>query len=171
MSKPLAGLFVILLVLMDQATKIAAINYLRPVGGITLIPNVLNLTYAVNEGAAFGLFQGGRWFFIGLTLVVVGSLVYYFVKLPHTKEYAWVRVTLVLICGGALGNFIDRLLKGYVVDFLHVTFIRFPIFNFADIFLVMGTLCLSILLLFVIKDEAPPIEPKQSERKSAAEHE
>ena len=156
MKLPRTIIIVIILVIMDQATKLAAVNYLRPVGSIPLIPGVFHLTYATNTGAAFGLFQGGRWFFVALTLVVVGSIIYYYVKLPHTREYDWVRLTLILICGGALGNFIDRLLNGYVVDFLHVAFIRFPIFNFADIFLVIGTLLLSIILLFVIKDEAPP---------------
>ncbi|MCL2852353.1 MAG: signal peptidase II [Defluviitaleaceae bacterium] len=171
MNKPLAIIFVALLVIMDQATKLAAVNYLQPVGNIPLIPGVFHLTYATNTGAAFGLFQGGRWFFVALTVAVIASLVYYFVKLPNSREYSWVRLTLILICGGALGNFIDRLLKGYVVDFLHVTFIRFPIFNLADIFLVMGTLILSALLLFVIKDEAPPSDAGQIEGEGAAGHE
>ena len=144
-----------MLVIIDQASKLAAINYLMPYGSIPLIPGVFHLTYATNTGAAFGLFQGGRWFFVILTLLVIGVIGHYFVKLPHSKEYSWVRASLIFICGGALGNFIDRLLKGYVVDFLHFTFIRFPVFNFADVFLVIGTLCLSVLLLLVLKDEDP----------------
>jgi len=150
-----AILLVILLTIIDQVTKLAAINYLRPIGNISLIPGVFHLTYATNAGAAFGMLQGARWFFVVLTVGVLGAMVYYYVKLPHTREYAWVRLCLILICGGAIGNFIDRLLKGYVVDFLHVTFIRFPIFNFADIFLVVGTFLLAILMLFVIKDDFP----------------
>ena len=171
MSKLRAIVIVIILVAMDQATKLAAVSYLLPVGSIPLVPGVFHLTYTTNTGAAFGLFQGGRWFFVALTLVVVGSIVYYYVKLPHTREYSWVRLTLILICGGALGNFIDRLLKGYVVDFLHVALIRFPIFNFADIFLVIGTLCLSIILLFVIKDEVPAAQTEPAEAETAAGHE
>jgi len=158
MTKLRALIIVALLTAMDQATKFAAVNYLRPVGNIPLIPGVFHLTYATNTGAAFGMFQGGRWFFIILTVGVVGAIVYYFVKLPHSKEYEWIRLTLLFICSGAIGNFIDRLLKGYVVDFLHVTFIRFPIFNFADIFLVVGTFCLSLVRLFVLKDEMPSDE-------------
>ena len=155
MSNLRAVFFVVLLTIIDQATKLAAINYLRPAGSIPLIPEIFHLTYATNAGAAFGMFQGARWFFVILTVVVLSVMAYYYVKLPHTREYAWVRFCLILICGGALGNFIDRLLKGYVVDFLHVTFIRFPIFNFADIFLVVGTFLLAIIMLFVIKDEFP----------------
>ena len=170
MNKLLALIFIIMLVAVDQAAKFAASSYLQPVGSLSLIPGVLHLTYATNTGAAFGLFQGGRWFFVLLTLAVIGSIAYYFLKLPQSREYAWVRLTLILICGGALGNFVDRLLKGYVVDFLHVTFIRFPIFNFADIFLVTGTFCLSLLLLFVIKDEAPLTKPERAKTQSAAEH-
>ncbi|MCL2617416.1 MAG: signal peptidase II [Defluviitaleaceae bacterium] len=171
MNKYLALAYVALLVIMDQATKLAAVNYLRPVGSLALVPGVFHLTYATNDGAAFGLFSGGRWFFVAVTVAVVAALAYYFVKLPHTREYSWVRLTLVLICGGALGNFIDRLMKGYVVDFLHVTFINFPVFNLADVFLVVGTAVLSALLIFVIKDEPvskEPAESKPAESKPAA---
>jgi len=160
MSNARAVFLVVLLTIIDQATKLAAINYLRPVGSITLIPGVFSLTYATNAGAAFGMLQGARWFFVALTVIVISAMSYYYVKLPHSRAYSWVRLCLILIIGGAIGNFIDRLLKGYVVDFLHATFIRFPIFNFADIFLVVGTFLLAILMLFVIKDDFPTLSEK-----------
>jgi len=154
MSKVLAIFITVLLVVLDQASKMAAVRYLYHLPTLPLIPGVLHLTYAENSGAAFGLFQGGRWFFVAFTMVVIGVIAHYFVKMPNSREYGWVRVALVLIAGGALGNFTDRLLKGFVVDFIHIVFIRFPIFNLADIFIVVGTILISFLMLFVIKDDA-----------------
>lgn len=142
-----------ILVIIDQITKFLALTRLKPVGNITVIPGFFDFTFVENRGAAFGILHGQRFFFIILTIIVVAVIIYEIKKMPVTKEYNYLRWALTLIMSGAIGNFIDRLLRGYVVDFLEITFISYPVFNIADIFVVCGTIFMSVLILFVIKDE------------------
>lgn len=144
----------ILLIALDQWVKHWAVTYLQPVGEISLIDGLFGLIYVENQGAAFGLLQGGRWLFIPVTLIVTGVIAFYYIRLPRTREYLPVRIPMVFIFAGAIGNFIDRLLNGYVVDMFQFKFITFPIFNVADICLVVGTIVLAFILFFVIKDPA-----------------
>lgn len=142
----------IVLILFDRFTKSMAMKHLEPIRQITIIDGVFNLTYVENRGAAFGILQDARWFFVILTIIVLSVIIYYFHVMPKNKVYNWLRVALVLISSGAVGNFIDRLFNGFVVDFLHFSLIDFPVFNIADIFVVVGTCLLSVLLLFFVKD-------------------
>ena len=144
---------VLLMVALDQAVKQWARVYLLPVGRIPLIEGWLGLRWATNTGAAFGILQGGRWFFIAVTIVVIGAVLVYEFKFPYTSMYMWVRIPLALILAGGIGNFIDRMLFGYVVDMFEFLFINFPIFNVADIFLVLGTLGYMFAVLFILKEE------------------
>ncbi len=156
----IAVLCVAALVAVDQLAKIWAIQTLRTATSVVVVlQNFLGFTFVENRGAAFGILQGARWFFVVLTLVVLGGMAYVYPRMPKTKTYGWVRFALILIAAGAIGNFIDRLLKGYVVDFLMFLFIEFPVFNIADIFVVCGTLLLAVVMLFFIKDEQPPAKP------------
>ena len=98
-----------------------------------------------------------------LTLCIVAFLVYYFVKMPRTKEYQWVRCAMVLVLAGAVGNMLDRVFRGYVVDFFEFTFFSWPVFNVADIYVVVGVIVLAALILFVIKEE-PKLEKKKDEK-------
>lgn len=150
----LAGLSSILLVALDQLTKYWARVYLQPVGEKPFLPGLISFLYTENRGAAFGLMQGGRWFFIPLTLVVLIAILVYYFWLPREKIYWALRIPLIFVFAGAVGNMIDRALNGYVVDFLSFDFIKFPIFNVADICLVCGTLSMAFVMLFVIKDKA-----------------
>lgn len=153
----------IILIAVDQITKYIAIQYLKPVGYITLVDGLFSLTFVENGGAAFGIFQGGRWFFIILTsILLVGICVYYY-KLPKTRVYSWVRFSLILIIAGAVGNYIDRFRNGYVVDFFQALFIDFPVFNMADIYVVTGTILFTILLLFFIEGNEKPVEKKETD--------
>ena len=147
-----AGLVGILVVL-DQLTKVLALQYLKPVGSITVFPHVLDLTIVENRGVAFGLFSGQRWFILLVTAVICVGLIWYWKSLPQKKEYKPLRISLLLILGGAISNILDRLFRGYVVDYLEVTFIDWPVFNLADIFVVVGTILMAIMVLFVLKDE------------------
>ena len=142
-----------ILIIADQYSKYMAYIYLKPVGSIPVIQNIFALTYVENRGAAFGLFQGARIGFLIVTPLILAAIIYYFVKLPYGKVYGYVRVALILVASGAIGNYIDRLFRGYVIDFLHATFINFPVFNLADIFVVTGTVLLAVLLIFFIRDE------------------
>lgn len=141
------------LVAVDQLSKAAAAYHLQPISNVTVLSGFLDFTFVRNTGAAFGILQGARWFFVALTIVILCFGFYYYIKLPKEKPYGFVRFSLILIGAGAIGNFIDRLFRGYVIDFFHVRFIEFPVFNFADIYIVTGTFLLAFLILFCIKDD------------------
>lgn len=143
----------VILVLLDQGTKILALERLKPLGSITFLPGVLDFTFVENRGVAFGMFSGQRWMILVLTGAIIGALLYYYKKLPDKKEYRWVRCALVMVLSGAVGNMIDRIFRGYVVDFFEFTFVRWYVFNVADIYVVLGVIWLVLLMFFVIKDE------------------
>ena len=143
----------IILIIADQASKYAALTHLKPVETIPIIQNIFSFTFVENRGAAFGMFQGARIGFLVVTPLILAAIVYYFIKLPYGRVYSFVRAALILVAAGAVGNFIDRLFRGYVIDFLHATFINFPVFNLADIFVVAGTGLLAVLIIFYIRDD------------------
>ena len=162
--KLLPILFCAALVAADQLSKYIAYILLEPVGSVTIINGVFNLSYVVNDGAGFGILQGvqgARYFFILVTVVVMAGIIYYYVKLPKDKMYNKARFTLILIMAGALGNFIDRVRVGYVIDFIEARFIKFPVFNIADSYVVIGVIFFSVLYLFVYKENK--IEGRQAE--------
>ncbi len=135
------------IVTLDQLTKYLAKTYLKPVGSVPLIQDVFHFTYVENRGAAFGILQNQRWLFIALTVVVSAAIVYYlFIRTP---ENIVLTIALSMILGGAIGNLIDRLRLGYVVDMLHFTLIDYPVFNVADSFVVIGTILLAYYILFM----------------------
>ena len=114
----------------------------------------MDFTFVENRGAAFGILNGARWLFVIITIAVTAVIIYYIAKkMPKTKEYKFLPLSLMLILAGAWGNAIDRLIRGYVVDYFEFTFFSWPVFNVADIYVVVGTVLLAVLLIFVIKDE------------------
>lgn len=138
---------IILLVLIDQLTKLLVINTIKGVETLPLIQDVFHLTYWENRGAAFGILQNQRVFFVILTiLIVLAVVIFMIVKKPKSLMLC---TSLTLLMGGAIGNFIDRALKGYVVDFLDFRLINFPIFNAADCFVVVGAVLLAVYLIFM----------------------
>ncbi|MDR1066015.1 MAG: signal peptidase II [Clostridiales bacterium] len=143
------------LIAVDQVTKFLALKYLAPVESVTVIEGLLDLAFVRNNGAAFGLFQGARWFFIGLAVLIIGAIVYYYLKNRKNENFTFVRISLLLITSGAIGNFIDRFATGYVVDFFNVRFIQFPVFNVADIYIVVGTIMLIVYIVFFMKGKEP----------------
>ena len=149
----ISAITVIILVILDQITKWQALTKLKPIKNTVVIKGFLDFTFVENRGAAFGILSGKRVFFILLTVVVAAGIIYSFYKLPKTREYNWLKCGLVLVLSGAIGNVIDRAVRGYVVDFLEVTFIKWPVFNLADIYVVIGACFILFLSLFVIKEE------------------
>lgn len=143
----------ILLIIIDQITKYIALTNLKPIGSTIFIKGFMDFTFVENRGAAFGILEGQRWFFVVITVIISVAILYAFFKLPNKKEYMWLRVSFVLILAGAIGNVIDRFFRGYVVDFFEFTFMHWPVFNMADIYVVVGTILFAFLLLFVIKEE------------------
>jgi signal peptidase II len=130
-------LVALLVFVVDQATKWLIVNKMEQGQSISVIDQVFYITSHRNRGAAFGILQDQRYFFIIITIIVVGAVIYYLQKHAHDKL---LKTALALVLGGALGNFVDRLLRGEVVDFLdtYIGSYDFPIFNVADSALVIG---------------------------------
>jgi len=140
----LAIVIVAFVVFLDQLTKYLAVKYLMLIGSYPVIKNFFHLTYVENKGAAFGMLQNKTLFFIVITVIVGAVLIYSMIKLPGNSVYNY---TLAMILGGAIGNLIDRVRLGYVVDFIDFKF--FPaVFNVADSFIVIGAIILGYLMIF-----------------------
>ena len=133
---------------LDQWVKWLAVTHLQNAPDIPLVEGVFRLAYVENRGAAFGLLDGGRWVFVVLTALVLCAIAVYFVRLPKTKQTRLLRAALIILCGGALGNFIDRARQGYVVDMFYFHWFEFPVFNVADILTVCSTFLLCAMILF-----------------------
>lgn len=143
----------ILLILLDQLTKKWAVFRLKGQSPIILIKNVFQLYYLENHGAAFGILQGKRAVFICITVVILAIIIYCYARLPFSRKYRILRIFMVLIAAGAVGNFIDRISRNYVVDFFFFNLINFPVFNVADIYVTCSTILLVITILFKFKDD------------------
>ena len=142
-----AGIIAALIVL-DQLVKAYVVQNIA-LGEIkSWIPNLVSLTYLQNRGAAFSILQDQQWFFAVITLVVMAGAIWYLHK--HIEDSVWTVFVLVLIIAGGLGNFIDRISQGFVVDMFHLDFINFAIFNVADSYLTVGVV---VLLLAMLKEE------------------
>ena len=144
-------LWIILLVLIifaDQLSKWLVVAYLQGKESVYLIKGVLRFTYVENDGAAFGMLDDHRWVFLVLSTVMIIALIFYIVKYKPSSK--WVMTSLILIVGGGIGNMIDRILLGYVIDF--IDFCAFPnlwrwVFNIADSAVCVGTFMLSVWLI------------------------
>lgn len=139
---------ILALIGLDQFTKVWAVHTLGNGMSIPLWEGVFHFHYISNYGAAWGIFSGKKIFLIGLTSLITIGLIVYMRKLPHTVWGSWGRVAFVLIISGAIGNLIDRIFLGYVRDFLYFILIDFPIFNIADILVVVGVGLLMFIMIF-----------------------
>lgn len=139
-------LSIIFLILIDQISKIWAVNTLMSGTDIQIIEGVFHLHYISNYGAAWGMLSGKQGFLIIFTSIIIIGMIYYMTQLPHTKEGLWTKIALIMIISGAIGNLIDRITLGYVRDFLYFILIDFPIFNVADILVVVGVAVLLIAI-------------------------
>ncbi|MBP2031447.1 signal peptidase II [Clostridium algifaecis] len=141
-------LIIIFGLIIDRLTKIWAINVLSGVSEITIIKNFFSFLYIENKGAAFGIFQNKTVFLTIITVIIMIGIVYYIVR--YKPRNIFVNVALSLIISGALGNLIDRIYYRYVVDFISLHYKEvyyFPVFNVADIMVVLGTIILVFCLL------------------------
>lgn len=138
-------LIILILIALDQLSKLAVVRYLAGGGEVAIIPGFFRLLYVENRGAAFGILQEGRPLFIVITVAVIGFLLYGIYR-KRDEVRGLLCVALVLILAGAVGNFIDRLRLHFVVDFLSFRFFGhdFAVFNLADSFIVVGTILLMI---------------------------
>lgn len=150
----------ILGVLLDQLTKRWAAAELTKVSTIPLIEGVFHLTYCENTGAAFSIFSDQRWLLLLISFVLLAGILYAILK--KWMKYPLGQISLLLILAGALGNVIDRVFQGYVVDFFDFRLIHFPIFNVADVLLNVGVFLMVIYLLL--------IEPKRMKKEKEVEN-
>jgi signal peptidase II len=136
------------LVAIDQLTKWLAVVHLSESAAKVFIPGLVEFTYHENPGAAWGMLQNHRWVFMLTSTVAIIAILIYLVK--SRKDLHPMSVTaFTLIVAGGIGNMIDRLLIGYVVDFINFLFIDFPVFNFADMCVTVGAAIMIVWLLFV----------------------
>lgn len=143
---------IVLVIALDQISKLIVINNMELGQNIVIIKNFFHLTYWENSGAAWGIFKNGALVFIPLNLILSAVLAYILIN----SKSNYLRFSLSLIIGGALGNVIDRIFRnGKVVDFLSFNILGYdyPIFNIADSFIVIGTIFLAYYLLFIYKEK------------------
>ncbi len=142
-------LIALAVVLLDQLTKHLAVEFLKPAGSVPLIDGVLHLSYVENTGAAFGIMKNSRWLFMVISVVAIIILIYVIAK--YGKGHAFASVAVAMILGGGIGNMIDRVRIGYVIDFIDFRLINFAVFNVADSFVTVGAL---LLVCFLISEMA-----------------
>ena len=131
--------FSVLIAVIDYLIKIMVMNNLKPVGSVDVIPGFFSLKYVENKGAAFGMLSNARWIFIIFTIVIIIALFYIIIKKNiHSKLFY---ISAVLIIGGGIGNLIDRIFYGYVVDYLSIIFFN-HLCNVADYYITVGAVAL-----------------------------
>lgn len=152
-------LIAVLVLVLDFITKKIIETQLNLGDQISVIGNFFLITSHRNSGAAFGILQGRRWFFIIITCVIVIGIIWY-IQAVRKSAKPWLLVGLGLVLGGAIGNFIDRALYGEVVDFLQFNFgsYQFPIFNVADSAIVCGVALILIDTLLMAREEKKQLQ-------------
>lgn len=137
------------IVVIDQIIKYLVLEFLVPVGSVTVINNLFSLVYVENRGAAFGIFQNQVWIFSLITVLMIAVFVYILVS-GKIKGKLFTTAA-ILIIGGGIGNLIDRIFRGFVVDYLSISFFP-PVCNFADYCITIGAV-LFIISMFITSDK------------------
>ena len=144
----------VFLVALDQFTKYLAVTHLKNQPNIVLWQGVFELEYLENRGAAFGIMQGQKIFFVIFTSIAMIAIAWFFLKkIPDAPKYRFLDVICVMLFAGGIGNFIDRIRLNYVIDFFYFSLIDFPIFNVADIYVTVAAFAMILLGMFYYKDE------------------
>lgn len=141
-------LIILIIVIIDQTTKAWAVKKLNSDDWRPALKNKVNLTLSKNKGAALNLFENHPKFVYRTTIIAIFLLAYYLFKIIKNKGLFLTKLSLSFIIGGGIGNIIDRSKKGYVVDFFAFNIKNSPIFNIADIFIILGTIILQLTLIF-----------------------
>ncbi len=143
----ISALTAIIVLVIDQITKVKAATDLALNGDIKVWEGVLHFTYVENRGAAFGMMQGGKWFFLIVTVAAVAGMVWFLIKERKTMHFL-MKFSMCLLLSGAVGNLIDRVALGFVRDMIYVAAINFPVFNVADMAVCVGCGLLILDILF-----------------------
>lgn len=155
----LSIILIILVVILDQVTKILSLEYLAGIDTFPLIRNVLHLTYVENKGAAFGMLADHRWVFMVISVIGIAALFMWIVISKPENKFMICGLSFVI--GGGIGNMIDRCFRGFVVDMIDCRFIDFYVFNVADSFVCIG--CGIVLLVLICEIFAEAKEKKASQ--------
>lgn len=141
------GIFVVIATVLDQLSKLWVVGNIPLYGEIPVLDGVFHLTYAQNTGAAWSMLSGMQWLFLGIFLAFTLGIIWEFSKKrwPFTTFDRW---CIAVVYAGGLGNIIDRIRLGYVVDMIEVEFIDFPVFNLADCCITCGCIALVVHLIF-----------------------
>ncbi len=149
-------------ILLDQITKILASNFLKPIYDVPLIKDVFHLTYTENRGAAFGMLSENRWVFMTFSSVmIIAMCVYLF--FPKKNPRPLFGIAMAIVISGGIGNMIDRIASGFVVDFLYFKLINFAIFNVADVFVCVGAGLMVLDVICEIAQEAKKEKAKKND--------
>lgn len=146
-------ILVFILLTIDQFTKYLAVNKLMNKPAFVIINKVLEFDYLENRGVAFGMMQNQKWFILLTTFILLSVVLFLLYRLPENKKYTMLHFVFTAIVAGGIGNMIDRLRLGYVIDFISFVLIDFPTFNVADCYIVCATIVLFIMFIFVYKEE------------------
>lgn len=154
---------IILIVILDQLSKYFATLHLYPGKNADFIPGLLSFRYHENKGAAWGMFSDNRWVFMSASVLAICLIIGFFIylKIKNEKIDPLLALSLAFFCGGGLGNMIDRVANGYVVDFFKFEFIDFPIFNVADSFITVGAV---LIVFYLILDTIRDLKKKKAEK-------
>ncbi len=154
---------IVLGVILDQITKFLAVRFLKPISTFPLIEDVLHFTFLKNSGAAFGMLSNHRWIFMSVSAVAIITLsVFLYMRKAPSLIHA---IAISGIISGGIGNMIDRIALGYVIDFIDVRLINFAIFNVADSFVTVSSIGLIILLVIDIIKEAKPSQSEKDKKR------
>lgn len=156
-------IFTLVFVGIDQIIKYWAVNSLKPVGSMDFIrfgdTEILDLTYLENDGAIFGSMSGQRWFLVGFTaLIIIAGFVFMFIAAKQSKFFGF---SIMLFVSGGIGNIIDRIRQGYVVDMFEIKLFDFAVFNFADICVTCAFVL--VLIYTIFSDSKAEKSGKQTE--------
>lgn len=147
------SLIIFLITIFDQITKIVVNSNLKDADAVEFIPGLLSFRYHENRGAAWGMLADRRWIFMVISTVAIIAIIGYLIWTRKKKDSLLFRISLCFFAGGGIGNMIDRVFLGYVIDFLRFDFIDFPIFNVADSFITIGAgLMIVTLIIDLIGD-------------------
>ncbi|MDD2469359.1 MAG: signal peptidase II [Bacilli bacterium] len=138
-----------LIAFIDQVIKIMVVKYLAPVSGLTVINNFLYFTYVENTGAAWGIFAGARWLLVTISILAIYAIIKYFLLDETITKIEF--VGYILLLGGIIGNLIDRVLYGYVIDYIDIRIgsYHYPVFNLADMVVVIGA---GLIIIHLIRN-------------------
>lgn len=146
-------IYVILLIVIDQLTKLFAVTKLKDQESISIIPKVLRLYYHENTGAVWGILSDKTTLLALFSILILCVMIFFYFRIPNEKHYNYLRLIIVFLTAGAIGNLIDRIARKFVVDFIYFELIDFPIFNVADMYVSVSAFCLVLLTIFYYKDD------------------